>query len=150
MLFFVTTSHGDKLSMDIDIDMKILDVNKMIYNQIENNQYIDTFDLILKHELDVLGNNQTLRNYCIPERSKLLFVIKKKNIDIPSPSIYDSPIKDVENSVIKFSNNNVLIKSIENLVSMVETLQTDINDIKDDIQMIKNERLENNTFFPIE
>ena len=58
--------------------MKIIDVNKMIYNQIENNQYIDTFDLILKHELDVLGNNQTLRNYCIPERAKLLFVIKKK------------------------------------------------------------------------
>ena len=150
MLFFVTTSHGDKLSVDIDIDMKIFDVNKMIYNQIENNQYIDTFDLILKHDLDVLNNNHTLRNYCIPERAKLLFVIKKKNIDIPSPSIYDSPIKEFENNAIKFSNNNVLVKSIENLVSMVETLQNDISDIKDDIQMIKNERLENNTFFPID
>jgi hypothetical protein len=144
VVYNIITSQGQKLQLDLNMNSRIEVICEYLFSLVENMEYITTFDLSLRYENIVLINDKLLIEYNYPSNTKLSFIIKKKGIDIPSPSIYDSPLS--LNNSLSNSNENVITNNQTELSSIlnqilitINTTKNEINNIKDDINDIKHD-----------
>ena len=110
VVYNIITSQGQKLQLDLNMNSRIEVICEYLFSLVENMEYITTFDLSLRYENIVLINDKLLIEYNYPSNTKLSFIIKKKGIDIPSPSIYDSPLS-LNNSLSNSNENVNLLKN---------------------------------------
>ena len=143
MVFYnFITSQGQKFKLDINIYDTVDNINQYIFSMVENSTFINSFDLILKNENNILQSDKLFVEYNIPVESKLSFIIKKRGIDIPSPSIYDSPLSSNHSLTKSIGSNfnntdtNILFNKI---ISEFNTINNYINDIKEEITDIKQD-----------
>ena len=152
----IFTSHGEKLNLYLDTNKRIDELTTFIFKLVENIEYINTYDLILKHDTNLLTSDKTLKDYNIPENSNLYFIMRRKSIDIPSPNIYDSPILsnslhndrsqdnmiNIRDDMNKLKDDIADIKlDIKDLISDIGHMRTEINDLTSDVYDIKKKNV---------
>ena len=149
--FNIFTSHGDKLRQELDINQPINKICEYLYSMVENIEYINLFQLTLRHDNTILLPDKTLKFYNLSADSKLTFVIRRKSIDFNSPTIYDSPASitsfkeqhkknDIENMLNELNKNILsLTDQFYSLKDEIKYIKSDINDIRFHIDNIKKD-----------